>query len=199
MAAFYGKPTHGTMGWDYGQTYDSYDSVQGMSATNAVNFEQIKKQTVLLKRDYEVEKFIQRFRMGHADGELPPEGLEIVSCRPCSDRFASEYIMQDKLTGKTYAVYREERTMKDVSTRYMSVDNASTAMNYGVKLFDEMKRWTYGEWPEETRESNIKPRVCKSCKTSHPEEKLDLIGRCSVKLKSHNEKLRKLYWAHKNK
>ncbi len=116
---------------------------------------------------------------------------------------SEEVTILDSITGK---YYRYSRDMRD-NMRYQRVDKRMfEQMKYEVGIdtcqsasVDNTWKVRYmGEWitPETTSIKQQHP-LCSSCKTSHKPEKLDLIGRCTVKLKSHNEKLRKIYWAHK--
>ena len=179
---------------DYGYTVSAAAqsaNLNGKSVAAAV------KELELQNRERIIQDFLVRTRMWKTEGEmLPFKEFQMSSCRKIDYKFAEEITFVDSLTGRYYQIIRDMRDRN--YPYYASVDqNAFSRMDYNLKVYDEMKKWSYADFGMAVEPKVKEDPVCKSCKTKHAAEKLDLIGRCSVKLKSHNEKLRKLYWSHK--
>lgn len=176
--------------WQSATTVMSHTPViSGTTVASAV------KELELQKRDRIIQDYIDRTRMWQTEGEmLPFKELVVVSCEKDHSRYGEQIVIEDRLTGKYYQIFRDFRN--DVR-KYKMDKNAFRVMDYKVKLYDEMNKWVTADYGTESTKKE--DPTCKSCKEKHPVEKLDVIGRCSKKLASHNAKLRKLYWAHKNK
>lgn len=217
-----------TIGWDmsqdsmqattnpYAGTYSSGMDQQALSGSAVAMLRREKRERV-------IQEYIERMKMGQTDGEMYPfPEMRTVSSQqqaPGHTEMWYQHVFQDMLTGKSYKVVvcNQDR----LKNQYYGLSkDAFSAMDYKVKLPKDLWRGeamdervaydtnyteekiVYANYDGPLKAPNLEPFLweeCTSCKTRHKAEKLDLIGRCSVKLKSHNEKLRKLYWSHKNK
>lgn len=153
--------------------------------------ELVQKMINTQERDSKIKEFLNRFSRWETEGErFPVDGMKMVSLRKDHSRFGEEAIFVDQVTMKSYAGFRDMRNQMPI---YKVSARDIQKMDYRVGI--DMGNWISDE------SSNIKQSkpMCSSCKTNHDKEKLDLIGRCSVKLASHNAKLGKLFREHNKK
>ena len=155
-------------------------------------------------RDSKIKEFLSRFSRWETEGErMPVDGMRLVSLRKDHSRYGEEAIFVDEVTDKTYSGFRDMRNkmpLYKVSARDFQKMNYQVGIDMGQISQSDYSQRVLGNWigDDSTNIKQSKP-MCSSCKTNHEKEKLDLIGRCSVKLKLHHEKLRKIKNAHNSK
>lgn len=192
----------------YMNSQDVWQSTYTQPQQNPVTVDMARMQELLnksleiQKRDQRMLSFIDRFSRGEAEGERLPDGCEFVTSIKSYSRMGEEVCFVDRVTMKTYTAFRPDRQHYKVGKNAFAQMKYSVGIDMGQIQKDEWKVKYMGDWIGDMI-SNIKEPapspLCKSCKTHHKVEELDLIGRCSVKLKSHHEKLRKIKNAHNHK
>lgn len=151
-----------------------------------------------------IHDFLERFSAWSGPRDLLPNGLGFVSSRKI-DETKEEFLFVDAETVETYRIIRDSRNRPQNGGLGCNSDKNHTRSSIHIKAespINEAYRSWFQNWVTEDSNLSVKQvntLLCKSCKTVHEDNELDLIGRCSVKLASHHAKLRKIKNSHNDK